>query len=132
MDKKILQKIEGIAKQFDLKLVILFGSRASEMAGPDSDYDLGVYGGHVLTENEIIKLHGLLAEVFRTDKVDIVDLKKAPPLLKIKAFSRFKVLYETEPFLKYQLPLSAEAEYQECKDLYEIKRQRLKAFVNED
>ena len=125
------KELERIARKFDLKLVILFGSRASGEATERSDYDIGLFAGHLLSEEEIIELQGIFSRLFQTDRVDLVDLKKAPPLLKVQVFKNFRVLYESDPMLKFQLPLSAEAEFEECRDLYEMRRQRLEEFVRE-
>ncbi len=124
-------ELEKTAKRFDLKLVILFGSRATGDATEHSDYDIGLFGGHPLSEEEMIELQGFFSRFFKTERVDLVDLKKAPPLLKVKALSAFKVLYEADPVLKFQLPLSAEAEFEECRDLYEMRRKSLEEFVRE-
>lgn len=124
--------IEEIAKQYGLKLVVLFGSRARGDATQKSDYDIGLYGNRVLTEEEMVALQNEFSSLLKTDAIDLVDIKRASPLLKVKVFEAFEVLYEDDPFLKHQLSLSAEAELEECKDLYEMRAERLREFVNED
>jgi predicted nucleotidyltransferase len=126
------KEIRDIARRYGLKLVVLFGSRARGDETPDSDYDIGLYGRQVLKEEELIALQREFSRLFRTDAIDLVDIKRASPLLKVKVFEAFEVLYEDDPFLKHQLPLSAEAEFEECRDLYEMRADRLREFVSED
>jgi predicted nucleotidyltransferase len=91
----------------DAKLVILFGSQASEKASENSDSDIAVLYDHPLSLEEKIELKERLSLELNIseEKIDLIDLWLAPPLLQyqiaqngrlingeISDFIRFKVL----------------------------------------
>ncbi len=88
-------------------LIILFGSKAKQTAGKISDTDVAVLDDHELDLSEKVKLGADLAQKLGVseDRVDIVDLSIASPLLQhevakygkllggsIHDFFRFRVL----------------------------------------
>lgn len=91
----------------NIKLIILFGSRATGKAGESSDTDIAVLADHPLTLKDKMKLAEDTANRLNVneDKVDIVDIWHASPLLQYQVaqygkllegdnfdFTRFKVL----------------------------------------
>lgn len=89
------------------KLVILFGSQAAKTAGRQSDTDVAVLSDAPLTLEEKLDLKNTLSEKLNVpeDKIDLIDLWTAPPLLQYQIaqngkliagdsfdFVRFKVL----------------------------------------
>jgi len=96
------EKIREIAEKYQLKLVYLFGSRATGKAGPQSDYDFAVY----LDEEDFkkrfnvrLKLISEVSEIFKTDKVDICVLNDIESLeLKYNIIKEGMVIFEQEPF----------------------------------
>ena len=64
-------------------LLILFGSRAKGTARADSDWDVGVLGDHCLTFDEWSTAVDEAARLLgvNEDKIDLVDLWNASPLL---------------------------------------------------
>lgn len=106
----------------NLKLVILFGSQATGSAGKTSDTDIAVLGERPLTLDEKSKLEEQYAQRFSVpeERVDLIDLSVAPPILKYQVaqsgrllhgmeedFIRFKVLawkqyLNTERFRRYR------------------------------
>src|SRR3989338_5609172 len=67
----------------NLKLAILFGSRARGTAGRASDADVAVLADHPLGIEEKAALGGRFAATLgvREESLDVVDLFDAPPLL---------------------------------------------------
>lgn len=87
--RAISNRISELAKRFGLQFILLFGSKAEGTDSLDSNTDIAVYGDHILSEEEKISLVYELTEIFQTEKVDIVDIKTAPPLLKKRIFDNF-------------------------------------------
>lgn len=87
-----------VCREFDLELVVLYGSRARGYARPDSDSDVGVVrrAGLVPAE-QILDLAAKLADATGLPNIDVVDLRRAPPLLKHSAGTHGRALYEDEP-----------------------------------
>lgn len=126
-----IMELKDIAERFELDFILLFGSRAEGMETEESDFDIAVYGRHILSEEEKINLSYELSHIFKSEDIDIVDIKTAPPLLKKKIFDCYRVLYLKSPYLLYQLELANLHENEEAKILYEMRDERLRSFVND-
>jgi predicted nucleotidyltransferase len=76
-----------------LRLLLLFGSRATGEAHAASDWDLGY-----LAEPgaPIPQLHADLIAVLNTERVDLVDLATASALLRYRAAAAGRVVFERE------------------------------------
>ena len=89
-----------------LDLIILFGSQVSGGAGALSDFDVAVSTDHELTlveKNEVIEL---VARDFgyHEDKIDLIDIAVAPPLLQMQIATHGKLLRgDPELFLRFKV-----------------------------
>jgi len=74
-----------------VELVLLFGSAASGTMHKRSDIDLAfLFEGPL----DILALTSEVIQRLRTDNVDVVDLRHAPPLLRYLVVRNGRVLYE--------------------------------------
>jgi len=75
-------------------LIILFGSQVNGHARKMSDFDAAVLDNHELSLKEKIKLGEYIAEKLKIteDKLDLVDLWRASPLLQYQVSSQGKLL----------------------------------------
>lgn len=75
--------LEAVRELFRLRLLVLYGSRATGGAGEQSDFDLAFLGQEVLPFGVRYELQQALGRVLAAsaEKVDLVDLRSAPPLL---------------------------------------------------
>lgn len=113
-------------RKHDLRMVVLFGSQAMGQANEQSDYDVAV----LLKENERIDnlqkyndLLSFLAEILQTseEKVDLTDIRTAPPLLFYEIFTEGKLLYGDElDFEEYRA--KAFRKYIDAQPLFELRR----------
>ncbi|HEX4954651.1 MAG TPA: nucleotidyltransferase domain-containing protein [Thermoanaerobaculia bacterium] len=96
---------EILAARPEVKLAVLFGSTARGKTRPGSDVDIGVLldGEHPET---LWHLTGALGSTLRRD-VDLVDLAKAPPLLRFEITRDGKLLYERDPDAWYYFKVQA-------------------------
>lgn len=127
-----MEKIERLAESYQLELILIFGSQAqtsSHLSHPESDLDIAFYGNQILSEIEKINLTTDLCNLFHTDKIDLVDIKTAPPLLKKEIFKNYKVLYQKDSILLYQLELVSIYEFLEADILYQIRHERLQESI---
>ena len=93
-------------KFFNPSLFILFGSQSKGQAIPTSDYDIGVVADKPLSLEEKNQLSDELSKEFSfpEDKIDLVDLNEASPLLQMEAAKSGKLLKGSEEdFLKFKL-----------------------------
>ena len=76
----------------------LFGSQATSDVRSDSDYDFGALFENRAGSSERFELRleimGLLTEMFKTDKVDVLDLNSSPIRFQYEAIKSRKLIYE--------------------------------------
>jgi predicted nucleotidyltransferase len=103
MNQELTDKIKSVAISHpEIKLVYLFGSRASGETGPLSDYDIAIYVD-VKDRKKLFDLRLVfMDEVSRalmTDMIDVVILNLAEsPELKYHIIKDGKMIYAVEPF----------------------------------
>ena len=78
----------------DLRLLVLFGSRARGDAREESDWDLGYLAGPGLDADALL-LDAVSA--LGTDRVDLVDLGRAGAQIRFRAARDGQVLHEVHP-----------------------------------
>ncbi len=70
-----------LCRERDVRLLILFGSAASGSQRPDSDIDLAVDFGRDTSPRDELAFHGDLMEALDTDRVDLVNVRTAGPIV---------------------------------------------------
>ena len=80
----------------DLQLLILFGSSVQGGRHPESDLDLAFLFDQPA---EILSLTNEVIHLLHTDRVDVVDLRRASPLLTFSIARKGRLLYERSPGL---------------------------------
>lgn len=89
-----------VCRDFNLDLLILFGSQATGRTHPGSDADVGfVRRRSALAPEEYAELQARLAPLLPRRELDLVDLGRAPGLLRHLACERGVVLHEAAPGL---------------------------------
>ncbi|NER50364.1 MAG: nucleotidyltransferase domain-containing protein [Symploca sp. SIO1A3] len=94
-----------------LKMLVLFGSRATGKTHANSDWDFAALYDEQLRDESCrgfgwFEVPGLVGEIFNinSDKIDMVELNRGTPLLNYHVARDGKLLYEKEPgeFLNFQ------------------------------
>lgn len=125
------QDIESTAKKYGLKLVLLFGSQIEGRIHGESDIDIAYLPGKSLDFEQEYRLNYEFTRIFQKDRVDTVDMVKAPPLLFYAIFQHPRVLFQESELLFPTYRAYAFKKYVETKPLYEEKFRRLKTRVNQ-
>jgi predicted nucleotidyltransferase len=87
-----------------LELLLMFGSRARGEAQAESDWDFG----YLATDGfDATALLSAIVESLGTDRVDVVDLRRASGLLRYRAARDGQVMYEAHPRLGERFRLEA-------------------------
>lgn len=103
MNKEQLKDLERIFAAYpEIRMVYIFGSKASGKEGPLSDYDFAIY----LEEKDKKKCFDIkfalmdkASRIFKTDNVDIVILNLSEsPELKYNIITEGRLIYEVEPY----------------------------------
>lgn len=92
--EEIARKLAPIFEEKELLLALLFGSGASGKAHRRSDIDLAFLFG---TPVDILMLTNRVIKLLHADTVDVVDLRRASPLIRFSAVKNSRVLYERKP-----------------------------------
>jgi predicted nucleotidyltransferase len=122
-------ELSRILEDYQISLLVLFGSYQTERFGPDSDIDVAYQTRRRLTTDEELELLRDFALFFRRDRIDLVDLGKASPLLMFEIARNGRPLYEEEDgFLRFKL--KASARYAETRHLRQLRRAYLERELN--
>lgn len=116
------EQLIQISDRYGLALVICFGSAATGKTHPESDVDIAVWGNCRLELEAILALGRDLELLF--PRVDVCDLRVAPPLLKAAVVQDGQVLFERERSFYEFLKLRFIAEYLDFKPWLEKLRQQ--------
>lgn len=122
--------IQKIAQEYSLELVLLFGSRVSGRIRKDSDFDIAYLSIKKLDLMQEAQLILQLAQVFKSENIDLVNLKNADPLINYSIFNECQVIFEINPMIFSTLRVYSFKKYIENKFLYEEKFRRLQKRID--
>jgi uncharacterized protein YutE (UPF0331/DUF86 family)/predicted nucleotidyltransferase len=106
-----LSQASALFAQEGILLVYLFGSLATEARG--EDVDLAILPG----ERGMAELRSKLSEFLGTERIDLVNLKTAPPLFRFQVIRNGVLLYATDEEARSDFELSALREYRDTAPL---------------
>jgi len=125
---EIKRRLTPLFRENGLKLVLLFGSSVTGNRHRQSDIDVGFFfDGEV----DIFALTNKVIRLLKTDKVDVVDLKKASLLLKFSASRSSVVLFEKTPGLFNAFSSLAFRRYVDTKKLRDAQHSVVMDFLHE-
>jgi len=119
LSKKQKEKIEEIAKKYQLKLVLLFGSQSNGRTHKESDFDIAYLPKKNLRFEKENYLNYEFTNIFQNDRVDTVDMRKAPPLLLFGIFQECSVLFQEDELIFPTYRAYAFKKYVEAKPFLE-------------
>lgn len=128
---KIKPHIAKLAQKYGLTLVVLFGSQVTGETHTESDVDVAYMSDKKLSFDDEVLLNTDLTGIFQNDKVSLVSMKTASPLLLKQVVTNAVVLYEREPHLFIEMFLYALRIYEEAKSLFDLRRQYLERKIRE-
>ena len=118
----------AIIEKYNIELFIVFGSYAENMNKPGSDLDLAYKSSELLAEDEEIELLNELSQFYQRGDIDLVNLTKAEPVLKVELAKKGRLLYgEEERFEEFSI--YAAAIYADTKFLRDDRRKTLKKKI---
>ena len=127
-ERKLIKKI---AQKYSLETLLLFGSRVSCKTHKESDFDIAYLSRRNLNLEDEAKLICDLMPIFKSERIDLANLKKAPPLLLFTITNDCRILYEKNPLIFSALRAYGFKKYIEAKPLYEEKFKRIDRKLEE-
>ncbi|HWQ42861.1 MAG TPA: nucleotidyltransferase domain-containing protein [Desulfosporosinus sp.] len=91
---EVLSWQEFFQAQTEIAAVYLFGSFGTEFEHPQSDIDLGIVFTRSVTLQEELELDGALSLHVSHDRIDLVNLNRAPIALQFRALREGVLVYE--------------------------------------
>lgn len=91
--EEIRNKLNPLFKDKGLQLVLLFGSAVTGKMHKQSDIDLAFLFDKPV---DILTLTNKVIRLLNTDNIDVIDLRRASPLLKFSIVKNGRLIYEKE------------------------------------
>ena len=126
--EEIKEKLAPLFNEEGLQMVLLFGSQGSGRTHPESDIDLAF-----LYEESVDLLHltNWVSRLLHTDRVDVIDLRRANPLLGFSAACQGKVLYERVPGQFHSFCSLSFRRYVDTKKLRDARKNAIHHFLQQ-
>ena len=121
---------DKLMKKINVELVIAFGSQITGNANRNSDVDIAV----LRTQNLNLKERGGLTDSlakqyqFNEDKIDLVEIKNASPLLRFQISKHGKLLWGNKEIYN-RFKILAWRQYLDTERLREVRKTILKKWV---
>lgn len=123
------KKIREIAEKYGLKLVLLFGSQASGKTHFASDFDIAILGERTINIEKELEIQYEFVKIFKTDAVDVVDIRGLSPLLLYRIFHEpHKILFCKDELEYYKFKIYSARKYAEAKPLFDLRDRSIELF----
>jgi predicted nucleotidyltransferase len=134
IDEERLQAAVAVCAKAGANLVYLFGSQARGKVWAESDVDLALLLGSAIPSERYgevrVELIAELMSVFGSNKVDVVVLNGAPPLLVYEGVIQGgRLLFEKDRLARIRFEVRAFQEYVDTARLREIQNRYLKEAI---
>jgi predicted nucleotidyltransferase len=113
----------------DLRLVVLFGSAARDGARSESDIDLAVQCDGPA---DLDTFYLAMAPRLGTDRLDLIDLRRAGPVLAMAVARTGHLLFEKEPGAFREFQSLASRRYCDTDKLRRARRRAIHAFLERE
>ena len=124
--EEIREKMKPLFKEEGLRFVLLFGSAAQGRTHGRSDIDLAFsYDGPL----DIVDLTNKVIGLLHSDSIDVVDLRRASPLMRFSAVKTGKLLYERTAGLFHEYCSFAFRIYADTKKLRDARVKAIELFL---
>lgn len=110
----VTENLDRFCEEEGIELLLLFGSRAKGGTGAGHDWDIGVLKRRGLLEMDTyLDFTYRLAQAIVQGNLDVVDLRRASPLLKYEAARTGQPLYQCDPCALNRFHVNAWKLYQD-------------------
>lgn len=123
-------KLVEIAREFNLKFVILHGSYATGLARKDSDVDIAALGYDEISFDQSLKLSEVLSDVLHVPgflDLDFKTLDKTDPLFRYEIIRDGKLLYGDSADYEEYKAIATRA-YEDARPLFELEQHLARKF----
>ena len=101
VQEKIPELMEHLRVDQDIAALFLFGSLAHGNLNPMSDLDFGLLLSSSMDKNlhfqKLLDLMGFFNDFFKTDEIDLIDMRGVPPRIAFNILRTGKLLFCNDP-----------------------------------
>lgn len=130
MEEKIKKNLLKVFSDYELTLLIIFGSYNSDNFNKDSDIDLAIKVNAPeqikKNRNEIL---AKISSIFDHRDIDLILLNYAEPLIKYKIACEGNLIYEKEKGLFKKFQVRAMSEHNDARKFYELDKKSINDFL---
>ena len=119
-------RLQGVVSR-DVQLIVLFGSAAGGRTTPRSDVDVAVLCDRLA---DFDALFLALAPVFRTERLDIVDLRRAGPVLSFQVACSGVLIFERTQAGFHEFQSLASRRFADTRKLRDAQRRAIDVFLH--
>ena len=125
-----LDTLACVCRQQAVCLLVAFGSAVRELRGPDSDLDLAVWMASAdSTPQALVRLEVALRPLFPGERLDLVLLNRASPLLQFQVALYGAVLFEAAPGAFHAFQVLASKRHADIAPLRRLDRVSVERFL---
>lgn len=132
IEKRDINALEGYFKQEKgILIAYLFGSQCQKeivkSKGKPRDIDIAILFDHDVSLRELLTIRADITSLFRTEKIDVVPLNNASPLLKYEVVAGGRVIYKKGDDILFNFEMKALSHFMDTHYLRETQREYLVA-----
>lgn len=136
-DYQITKIKDLIAEDQSINFCYLFGSRSGSTFKVDSDYDIAIYPVNSLNSkldslSYLSQIELKLEKLLGTDKIDLVDLSDATPLLRFKVLKNGIILVDKNKSLRASIETKWINEYLDIKPFLDYRNKIILEQLSKD
>jgi len=127
--KEIAEAVAPIGRKYDLRFIILYGSRAKGTGNKESDMDIAVLRGQKITAEDFINMLRDLetsAGAYAAGGIDLISIHNADPLLR-QLVARGGILLYGDPTAWEEFKAFAFRDFLESEDLRRLELLMIRA-----
>lgn len=126
LNKNQKEIINSIVKEYNLDLVLLFGSRARKQEREDSDWDLAIYSKKEINTDKYFEIISKIeGNCFK--KIDLIIINEdIDPLLSKNIFEKPIILFEKNKEIFNELQINSIYKFIDYSPLYKIEEEIVK------
>ena len=118
--------LDPLCGQYRLRLIVVFGSTVTGLRGPESDLDLALLADAPL---DLVAVTTDVIRLLHTDHVDVVDLRRASPLLAMEVARHSRLIYERQPGLHVEFTSLAFRRYVDTQKLRDAQKDAVHRYL---
>ena len=123
-------ELKIIAKEYNINLMILFGSYLTKNFTQDSDIDIAIQAENIkLINQHKLEILNKIVAAFNYQEIDLVLLNHADPLLKLQIAENGRLIYQKQDYLFNNFKVQAMNEHQDAKKFYALDEKFIENYL---